>query len=98
MNLPDNPSDKSSSQQNPETNTGESMVQGGGADDIVNEQKQNNSVNQEEFVDDMAANTHFYDSQKAGLARNDDDTADAQKQLPTEPEEVDNTPDKEQIN
>jgi hypothetical protein len=39
-----------------EENTGESVVQDG--EDVVNEQEQNKSVNQEEFIDDAAQNTH----------------------------------------
>jgi hypothetical protein len=37
-------------------NTGESMPQDG--ETVVNEQEQNKSVNQEEFIEDAAQNTH----------------------------------------
>ncbi len=84
-----------SSPQDPETNTGESFGQG--PKDIVNEQEQHKSVNQEEYVDDLAANTRFGESDKYGTPKiNDldvtstppvpdieDDQDDAEKRTPT---------------
>lgn len=45
-------------------NTGESIVQNG--EEVVNEQEQNKSVNQEEFIEDAAQNTHKANSTMHG--------------------------------
>ena len=60
----ENTSSGSASQGNSSTNSGESMAQG--PDQIVNEQEQNKSVNQEEFIDDTAQNTHKANSTTDG--------------------------------
>ncbi|TDH23085.1 hypothetical protein EXU57_18715 [Segetibacter sp. 3557_3] len=63
-------SSPTSSPQDPETNSGESYGQG--PKPIVNEQEQHKSVNQEEYVDDLAANTRFGESDKYGFPKNND--------------------------
>lgn len=48
--------EKTSTPAKSDENTGESIAQDG--ENVVNEQEQNKSVNQEEFIDDTAQNTH----------------------------------------